>query len=183
MSRALRPIYVAMRAPALADRRGFRWMLNERLWPAPVVVLRHRGRRSGKLYSTPVEAINEDREDRRIVISPMRGTESDWYRNILTDGLVEVRLRGESFDAEWRSMSEQENLDALTRYRSEHPLYGRMVLWMLARGHRASGDPLETVAKHIPMLTVQLKPRETDQVPAAGNEPVAAASRSSDAAR
>jgi deazaflavin-dependent oxidoreductase (nitroreductase family) len=93
MRSALRPLYIAMRAPALADRRGLRWMLNKRLWPVPVMVLRHKGRRTGRLYSTPVEAIAEDREAGVVVISPMRGTEGDWYRNLVAGGLVEIRLR------------------------------------------------------------------------------------------
>lgn len=155
--KALRPIYIAMRAPALADRRGLRWMLNERLWPVPVLVLRHRGRRSGKLYATPVEAINEDRERGEIVISPMRGTESDWYRNVTAGGLAEVRLRNRSYEAEWRELSERENRAALARYRQEHPLYGRMVLWMLMRGQGLSGEPIGAIAAALPMLSLRLR--------------------------
>lgn len=185
--RPLRPIYVAMRATALADRRGFRWLLNERLWPAPIVILRHRGRRSGRLYATPVEAINEDRDEGRIVISPMRGTEADWYRNVKAGGLEEVRLRGESYQAEPQTMSEAENSEALARYRSDHPLYGRFVLWSLARGHRFRGDPTEAVAREIPMLSVQLTPRAEKAATAdsgqEGEAPVAAASRKSGAGR
>jgi deazaflavin-dependent oxidoreductase (nitroreductase family) len=184
----LRPVFVGMRATALADRRGFRWLIGERLWPAPIVVLHHRGRKSGKRYATPVEAINEDREERRIVVSPMRGKSGDWYRNIIAGGLEEVRLRGESFDAEWRTMSEQENKEALARYKREHPLYSRPVLWSLARGHGVKGDPITGMAREIPMLSVQLAPRdaasdEPGQAGSTGEEPAAAASRSSGAGR
>ncbi|MGH2956629.1 MAG: nitroreductase family deazaflavin-dependent oxidoreductase [Solirubrobacterales bacterium] len=157
MSAALRPLYIAMRAPALADRRGLRWMLNERLWPVPVVVLWHRGRRSGKLYATPVEAINEDRDAGEIVISPMRGTESDWYRNVLAGGLSRVRVRGRSYAVDWRELSQQENRAALARYRREHPLYGRMVLWMLMRMQGLSGEPIAAVAAALPMLSLRLR--------------------------
>lgn len=157
MGRALRPLYIAMRAPALADRRGLRWLLDERLWPVPVLVLRHRGRRSGKLCATPVEAINEDRDRGEIVISPMRGTESDWYRNVTAGGLVEVRLRGRSYRGDWREMSESENRAALARYRQEHPLYGRMVLWMLMRMEGLSGEPIAAIAAALPMLSLKLR--------------------------
>jgi deazaflavin-dependent oxidoreductase (nitroreductase family) len=167
MGSALRPLYIAMRAPALADRRGLRWMLNERLWPVPVIVLRHRGRRSGRLYATPVEAIGEDRERGEIVISPMRGTESDWYRNVVAGGLIEVRLRGRSYEGDWREMSESENRAALARYRQDHPLYGRMVLWMLMRMEGLSGEPIGAIAAALPMLRVRLRQPAASAPPAA----------------
>jgi deazaflavin-dependent oxidoreductase (nitroreductase family) len=167
MGSALRPLYIAMRAPALADRRGLRWMLNERLWPVPVLVLRHRGRRSGKLYATPVEAINEDRDLGEIVISPMRGRQSDWFRNVTAGGLVEVRLRGKSHEAEWREMSETENREALAHYRREHPLYGRAVLWMLMRMEGLSGEPIAAIAGALPMLSLKLRQPAASEPPAA----------------
>jgi deazaflavin-dependent oxidoreductase (nitroreductase family) len=185
MSRLLRPLYVGMRVTARADRRGFRWLMH--LWPAPIVVLHNRGRKSGRLYATPVEAINEDGEERRIVVSPMRGKSGDWFRNITAGGLEEVRLRGESFDAEWHLMSEQENEQALARYEREHPLYSRPVLWSLARMHGVKDDPIGGLARKVPMLSLKLAPREaaSDQRGQAesGAEPDAAALRRSGAGR
>jgi deazaflavin-dependent oxidoreductase (nitroreductase family) len=136
-------------------------MLNDRLWPAPVVVLRHRGRRSGKLYRTPVEAITEDRERAEIVISPMRGTEGDWYRNLKAGGLVEVSLRGEAFDAEWRELSEEERREAATRYLAEHPRYAAFILRSLMRLHELEGDPVAAVSASLPMLSMRLTPART----------------------
>jgi deazaflavin-dependent oxidoreductase (nitroreductase family) len=136
--------------PALADRPGFRWLLSGRLVGAPIVVLTHRGRRSGRVYRTPVEAIAERGGD--IVVSPMRGTRGDWYCNILAGGLVEASLRGEAFRPEWRELSEDERRAALEDYVREHPRYGRFVLGMLARLHDLSGDRLGAVATAIPML-------------------------------
>jgi deazaflavin-dependent oxidoreductase (nitroreductase family) len=141
--------------PVLADRPGFRWLLSGRLIGAPIVVLTHRGRRSGRAYRTPVEAIAEDPGRDELVVSPMRGRRGDWYRNILAGGLVEASLRGESFKAEWRELSEDERRAALGAYGREHPVYGRFVLWMLARLHGLQGDPLAAVAEAIPMLALR----------------------------
>jgi deazaflavin-dependent oxidoreductase (nitroreductase family) len=140
-----------MRVPALADRRGLRWMLNGRLG-APIVLLRHRGRRSGRAYTTPVEAIAESNGE--VLVSPMRGEKGDWYRNILAGGLIEARLRGEGFTADWRRLSEQENREALATYCGAHPIYGRFIVWALARGHRLRGNALEAVAREIPVLAL-----------------------------
>jgi deazaflavin-dependent oxidoreductase (nitroreductase family) len=143
-----------MRAPAILDRRGLRWLLNL-LSPAPVVVLVHRGRRSGRTYSTPLEAITEDADRGELVVSPMWGEASDWYRNVLAGGLLEVRRDGAGRPMAWRRLSEEEAREALSAYRRAHPRYSRMVLWMLARGHGLSGERLEAVARAIPMLALR----------------------------
>jgi deazaflavin-dependent oxidoreductase (nitroreductase family) len=141
--------------PVLADRQGFRWLLSGRLVGAPIVILTHRGRRSGRLHRTPVEAIVEDDAGGGIVVSPMRGRRGDWFRNVLAGGLVEVSLRGERFKPEWRELSKPESRDALQRYQGEHPIYGRAVLWALARLHGLDGETLPAVAGTIPMLALK----------------------------
>ena len=158
MSRLLRPLFVGMRAPALADRRGLRWMLTERLWPAPVMVLRHRGRKSGKLYSTPVEALAEDRDRGEVLVGPLRGEQSDWYRNVVAGGLEEVSMRGRGYTAEWSRLSVEESRAALDTYLKEHPRYGRMILRSLARVNGISADP-DVIAREIPTLSLKLTPR------------------------
>jgi deazaflavin-dependent oxidoreductase (nitroreductase family) len=143
-----------MRAPAALDRPGLRWLLNG-LSPAPIVVLVHRGRRTGRIYRTPVEAIVEDAERGEVVVSPMWGERSDWYRNVLAGGLIEARLRGEGHRLDWRRLSEQENLEAVSTYRREHPVYGRAILRMLVGLHGLTGDPVVAVARALPMLALQ----------------------------
>jgi deazaflavin-dependent oxidoreductase (nitroreductase family) len=138
--------------PALADRPGFRWLLSGRLVGAPIVVLTHRGRTSGRLYRTPVEAIAE--MDEEVVVSPMRGARADWYRNVQAGGLVEATLRGESVGRDWRELAEPERRAALERYLGDHPAYGRAVLRALARLHGLEGSMPREVAA-IPMLALR----------------------------
>lgn len=145
--------------PALADRRGFRWLLSGRLVGAPIVILVHRGRRSGRVYRTPVEAVVEDRERGEVLISPMRGRRADWYRNVIAGGLLDARLRGSSLKRDWRELSREENRRALISYREAHPLYGRVVIWCLARLHGCTGPPLDAVAETLPMLALQMDRR------------------------
>lgn len=159
--RASRPFYVALRAPALADRRGLRWLLSDRIWPVPVLVIRHRGRRSGRLYATPVEALVEDRERGRVVISPMRGVEGDWYRNLIAGGLVEISLHGERFEADWRQLSEREKEAAVREYLEAHPRYAPLVARSLMRLHGLEGDPAAELPRALPMLELTLRPETT----------------------
>lgn len=142
----------ALRTPAAFDRRGLRWVLRLTS-PVPVAVLVHRGRRSGTIYKTPVEAIVDDAERGEIVIAPMWGEqESHWYRNVVAGGLLEVHLRDEVRRVEWRRLSPEERRAANASYLSEHPIYGRAVLRMLMWIHRRRGDPVEAVSEAVPML-------------------------------
>jgi deazaflavin-dependent oxidoreductase (nitroreductase family) len=140
-----------LRMPGALDRKGTRWMMQA-LTPTTVIVLVHRGRKSGRLYKTPVLIVVEDREREEIVVSPMWGKDTDWYRNVIVGGLVEIHLRGEKRQVEWRELDEAERRPALEAFRAAHPIYSRMILRVLARLNGLEGDPGEAAVQNLPML-------------------------------
>jgi deazaflavin-dependent oxidoreductase (nitroreductase family) len=143
-----------LRMPAALDRPGLRWALQA-LSPAPVLVITHRGRCSGKTYKTPVEALTEDKDKREVVVAPMYGEDSDWYRNVRAGGLVEVGFRAEVGPMQWRELSEEERRAATDAYRRDHPLYSRMILRMVAGVNDLEGEDLaETVVRELPMVAL-----------------------------
>jgi deazaflavin-dependent oxidoreductase (nitroreductase family) len=150
-SRAARVLGRTLRMPSALDRKGTRWMLQA-LSPATVIVLVHRGRKSGRLYKTPVEILVDDPERGELVVSPMWGRDSDWYRNVVAGGLVEARVRGEERQVEWRELDEAERRAAMKTYREAHPLYSRVILRMLVRVNGFEGNPEEAVVRDLPML-------------------------------
>ena len=150
-SRAGRLLGRTLRMPGVLDRKGTRWMLQA-LSPATVIVLVHRGRKSGRLYKTPIEILHDDHERDELVVSPMWGRHSDWYRNVVAGGLVEVHIRGEERQVEWRELDDAERRAAIDAYREAHPLYSRLILRMLVRVNRFEGDPEEALLRELPML-------------------------------
>ena len=150
-SRAGRFLGRILRMPGVLDRKGTRWMLQA-LSPATVIVLVHRGRKSGRLYKTPIEILHDDDERDEVVVSPMWGRRSDWYRNVVAGGLVEVHVRGEERHVEWRELDEDERRAAINAYREAHPLYSRIILRTLVRVNRFEGDPEEALLRELPML-------------------------------
>jgi deazaflavin-dependent oxidoreductase (nitroreductase family) len=140
-----------LRMPGVLDHKGTRWML-QLLSPAPVIVLVHRGRKSGKVYRTPVEILMDGPEQGEIVVSPMFGRHSDWYRNIVTGGLIEVHVRSEPLRMDWRELDEAERRTAMDAYRAAHPMYSRLILRMLVRVNGLEGDPEQAVLREVPML-------------------------------
>jgi deazaflavin-dependent oxidoreductase (nitroreductase family) len=140
-----------LRMPGVLDRKGTRWMLQA-LSPAAVIVLVHRGRKSGRIFKTPVEVIADDLERDELVVAPMWGRDSDWYRNVVAGGLIEVHVRGEERQVEWRELDEGERGAAMDAYREAHPIYSRIILRMLVRVNGLEGDPEQAVLRELPML-------------------------------
>jgi deazaflavin-dependent oxidoreductase (nitroreductase family) len=138
----------AMRMP------GMGWMYDRAPGTPRVIVLVHRGRKSGKLYETPLSMLVELPERDEIVVSPMWSTDSDWYRNVTAGGLVEIRVRGEKRQVEWRELDEGERRAAGEAFRDAHPLYSRMILRTIARLNRFEGDPAEAAIRNLPMLAI-----------------------------
>src|SRR5207247_3677325 len=134
----------AMRTPVVFDRKGTRWMMQA--FPPPtVIVLVHRGRKTGRLYKTPLSILLEDPDRGEIVVSPMWSTDCDWYRNVIAGGLVEIHVRGDKRQVEWRELDEAERRAAGEAFRAAHPIYGRMIVHRLARLNRPEGDAEEAV--------------------------------------
>jgi deazaflavin-dependent oxidoreductase (nitroreductase family) len=120
-----------------------------------VVTLVHRGRRTGKLYETPLSILVEHSERNELIVSPMWSTATDWYRNLLAGGLVEVRVRGERWQVDWRDLDVAERRAAGEAFRDAHPTYSRLILRLLARLNRFEGDPYEAVLQNLPMLSLR----------------------------
>jgi deazaflavin-dependent oxidoreductase (nitroreductase family) len=73
-------------------KMGWGKMIN--FWPAGIgriMVIKHRGRKSGKEYLTPVNYADVDGE---IYCTAGFGSTSDWYRNMLVNPQVELWLPG-----------------------------------------------------------------------------------------
>jgi deazaflavin-dependent oxidoreductase (nitroreductase family) len=148
-SRIERVLGRAMRMP------GAGWMFDAAPGTPSVLVLVHRGRKSGRLYATPLSMLVEDPERGEIVVSPMWGRDSDWYRNVIAGGLVEIHVRGEKRQVEWRDLDEAERRSAAEAFRDAHSIYSRMILRVLARLNGLEGDPLTSTARELPMLALR----------------------------
>jgi deazaflavin-dependent oxidoreductase (nitroreductase family) len=75
---------------------------------APTLLLTTRGRRSGKLRRTPL--IYGQDGDRYLVVASAGGAPQHpaWYLNLAADPRVQVQVRGERFEAEARTATEEE---------------------------------------------------------------------------
>ena len=85
-----------------------------RRWNPLFAVVFHRGRRSGRIYATPVAA---RRVGEGFAISLAFGAQVDWYRNLVAAGGGIVRWRGREF-----SVSAPEAIDPTVGLEAFHPI-------------------------------------------------------------
>lgn len=89
-------------------RIGLGWTMN--IWPAVsgrIMVIKHRGRKSGKEYLTPVNYAVVDGE---VYCTAGFGTVSDWYKNIMANPKVAIQL-----PAGWQKARAEDVSDAPNR--------------------------------------------------------------------
>lgn len=119
-----------------------------------VLLLTTRGRRSGKARVTPLQY---ERVNSKLIVGSARGTESDWYRNLLVDPRVEVRVRRDSFTAVAETCTDTRRIADFLELRLErHP---RMIGSMLRlRGVPADPTRADLDAYAAGMAIVTLTP-------------------------
>jgi deazaflavin-dependent oxidoreductase (nitroreductase family) len=105
--RAMNPFMVFML------KIGMGWMMN--LWPevsGRIMVIKHRGRKSGKEYLTPVNYAVVDGE---VYCTAGFGSISDWYKNIMANPNVEIWLPEGKRKVQAEDVSEAPNRTFLMR--------------------------------------------------------------------
>jgi deazaflavin-dependent oxidoreductase (nitroreductase family) len=103
------------RAPTAIEtklNRLFGWVVGLGIAPAPFFVLEVRGRKSGRVYSTPVDLLLH--RDRRFLVAPRGYTQ--WVRNAEVSGTVTLR-RGRVADRySLRAVGDHEKPEVLKAY-------------------------------------------------------------------
>lgn len=88
----------------------------------PWAVILHRGRRSGRLYRTPLLAF---RHEDRLIIAVLYGQESDWLRNLQAGGGRVVRV-GRTFPITHVRVADTETVPELAQLSPLARAYCRM---------------------------------------------------------
>ncbi|MGH3049423.1 MAG: nitroreductase family deazaflavin-dependent oxidoreductase [Gaiellaceae bacterium] len=104
--------------------------------------LTHRGRRTGTLYRTVVEVVRWDPVRHEAVAMSGWGRRSNWFRNVVAGGAVEVELGRERYAAEVRVLEADEAAVVLADYERRNRLAAPLVRMVLSRlvGFRYDGS-------------------------------------------
>jgi deazaflavin-dependent oxidoreductase (nitroreductase family) len=100
-----------IRAISRANVRVYRWSdgkIGGRAGGAPILLLTTRGRRSGKLRTTPLLYLRDGIELAVVASNGGSLRHPAWYLNVSADVRVEIQIRGERFDATARTASPEQ---------------------------------------------------------------------------
>jgi deazaflavin-dependent oxidoreductase (nitroreductase family) len=117
-------------------------------------ILRVRGRKSGKLYETPVRLATFERG--RYILSLLG--ESQWVRNLRTVGTAELIAGGTVELIHAREIQDQEKIAFLTWY-CQHPMYMSRVRYGLGvNTKRLTSEEIDHLAGLYPVFRVESTP-------------------------
>jgi deazaflavin-dependent oxidoreductase (nitroreductase family) len=119
-----------------------------------VLLLTTRGRKTGK---PRVTSLQYEKVENRLLIGSMRGVEADWYKNILANSRIHVRIGSQRFEADAEAIQDMEQVSDYVELRlSRHP---RMIGAML----RAEGmsppwtrDKIAAYARNIAIIAIPI---------------------------
>ncbi|HVC77629.1 MAG TPA: nitroreductase family deazaflavin-dependent oxidoreductase [Candidatus Micrarchaeaceae archaeon] len=95
------------------------------------LLLTHRGRKSGRLFQTPLEVVNYNRTMREATVISAWGESADWYRNLNAGGAVQVAIGGRQYKPSVRFLDQTEREALLREFRRLHPLEARLAPYIL----------------------------------------------------
>lgn len=125
-SRPSGALRMAFRMPIYLYRLRLGWLMGHR-----VLLLTHRGRKSGCLYRTPLEVIRHDPATQERIGVSAWGEKADWYRNIKANPAMEIRIGRERYISEQRFLSLEEVYAEIAAYGRHHPWLVRTILrWL-----------------------------------------------------
>jgi deazaflavin-dependent oxidoreductase (nitroreductase family) len=119
-----------------------------------ILLLTTTGRKSGLMRITPLQY---EEIDGKYFLGSARGTKSDWYRNIETDGRVELRVKNHRFRGMAETVTDPARIaDFLEIRLARHPF---MLGLLMQKAHglprRPSRDQLLALAASEAMVVIQ----------------------------
>jgi deazaflavin-dependent oxidoreductase (nitroreductase family) len=110
----------------------YRWRLGW-LFGHRFLLLTHIGRRSGKHFQTVLEVMEYCKEKQEAIVMSGFGRNSNWLRNIETNGWAEVDIASEHFRAEFRFLGDDEAIRVVASYEQRNRFMLPIVHWVLSR--------------------------------------------------
>lgn len=125
-----------------------------RLLGTRFLLLTHRGRKSGRLFHTPLEVVNYDKTTREASVISAWGESADWYRNLNAGGAVRVAIGGRQYQPSVRFLDQAGREALLREFRRRHPLEARLAPYILGWKLMGTGSDLAELAAHLRAVVI-----------------------------
>lgn len=128
------------------------WLLGRRL-----LLLEHTGRKSGLARETALEVMRYDTAGGVYIVAAVFGSSSDWYRNILAEPQVTIRLGGRSYPAVAEPLDPTTAYDEFVSYGARHRLFVRLLPKLSGIPFDGSGAGYRRVAEELPLVALSVQ--------------------------
>lgn len=152
LARPNRLVLFALKLPRVAFNLGLGWTFGHR-----VLVVTHRGRKSGLIHQTPLEVVRYDKQSRTSIVISAWGERSDWYRNIQKTPALQIQVGRDRYVPDQRILTTDEAERELAIYVVHHRPTARMLSRVLGLDFADSADARRKFAEEARM--VAFRPR------------------------
>ncbi len=140
----------------------FRWFLQLPKWifrarlgfifGSRFLLLEHVGRKSGKIYQTPLEVASRVRDNDEYIVTSGTGVKADWYQNIRANPAVAIWLGSHRYPVTQRFLPTAEAVERMKAYEREHPKAAAKLEEMMGVSHDETEVSWTAMMEKIPMI-------------------------------
>ncbi len=147
-----------LRLPIYLYKLGLGFLLGRRF-----LLLRHRGRKTGRIQSTVLEVIRHDPSTEESFVVSAWGRSADWYRNIKETQPVKVQTGSHRYVPVLRFLTPEEGYVELTDYEMRHPRAARVLLGLVGLAHDGSEEGRRKLASLLPVVSFRPAREPSDE--------------------
>jgi deazaflavin-dependent oxidoreductase (nitroreductase family) len=140
-----------LHAPAWLFRARLGFLFGRR-----IVMLEHRGRRSGLARYTPLEVVRRDGD--RYILCSGTGPDADWYRNIKVNPPEALWVGAVRHPATVRFLDPSEGATVFAGYEAAHPKAASRLQALMGVSHDGTHEGRTRMVARIPMVELTLDP-------------------------
>jgi len=140
----------------------FKWFVQSPKWifrahlgfifGSRFLLLEHTGRKSGRVYQTPLEVASRDQDHDEYIVTSGTGTKADWYRNIKVKPAVAIWLGSHRYAVTQRFLPTAEAVERMKVYEREHPKTAARLEEMMGVSHDNTDESWMAMMEQIPMI-------------------------------
>ncbi len=140
----------------------FKWFLQMPKWifrahlgfvfGSRFLLLEHVGRKSGKIYQTPLEVASRDLDHDEYIVTSGTGVRADWYLNIRANPAVAIWLGSHRYPVAQRFLPTAEAVERMNVYEREHPKAAAKLEKMMGVSHDETEASWMAMMEQIPMI-------------------------------
>jgi deazaflavin-dependent oxidoreductase (nitroreductase family) len=138
-------------SPAWLYRSHLGFLMGKRL-----LMVEHRGRKTGTLYRTVLEVAGRHPDQDEWVVTAGWGPQSDWYRNLEAGNLEAVWIGSKRLDATVRFLEPEEAGQVMGRYERDHPTTAKALVKAMGVSHDGTDEGRAEMMKQIPMVAFRI---------------------------